>query len=182
MAKKSKSGKKDGKKGSSTVMPDDFDLNDLDQVMRLGYEKVKEELVNKEEELTALKEERDELAARAAGLEAYLGIDSDKQVGKPPTEPAKSKSKSKPKSSGKGKKKGKKGKRRGRRKRGELWNDIVGVMKGNGKMRASEVIDALLNEGYDDDDKTRTRIYNSLGRWAREGKIKKPSRGIYAVD
>lgn len=179
MAKKTKSGSKKGKgKKGKSVMPEDFDLNDLDHVMRLGYEKVKEELETKEQELNALKAERDELAARAAGLEAYLGIDNDKQVGTSAPAPKKSSSKKSSKS-----KKGKKQKgRRGRRKRGELWDDIVSVMTGKGKMKASQVIDALLAEGYKDDDRTRTRIYNSLGRWAREGKIKKPSRGVYTVD
>ncbi len=78
-------------------------------------------------------------------------------------------------------KKPKKAGKRGR-KPGPLWKSVRQVLKKNGTpMRAKEVIEALLEKNPKAEDNLGQKVYNSLGRWHREGKLEKHGHGTYGL-
>ena len=65
-----------------------------------------------------------------------------------------------------------------------LWTDIKKVLKdAKAPLRSEQVVQALIvRMDYPEGPRTRTRVYNSLARWAKNGtRVKKLSRGLYEL-
>ena len=150
----------------------DLRNEDWDEVLLQAYEHLRSRLHDIEESIRVLEVQREELMNRLAGAEAFLGIADARGFLAPASKPG-----NVPKPSAYANPHGS-----GDRKRGSLWSDIEGVMGGQGPMKASDIIDILIEQGYDDSEGSKTRIYNSLGRWAREGKLEKSGRGVYELE
>lgn len=150
----------------------DLRNEDWDEVLLQAYEHLRSRLQDIEENIRVLEVQREELMNRLAGAEAFLGIVDERRFTPPP--PPKPNNKPSPSVFA--------NPRGNERKRGSLWSDIEVVMGNQGPMKASDIIDILVDQGYDDSEGSKTRIYNSLGRWAREGKLEKLGRGVYELE
>lgn len=63
----------------------------------------------------------------------------------------------------------------------QLWSDLVEVMGDQGWMRARAVLAGLRRRGHPETDEANMWVYNSLGRWHRQGLLEKKCRGVYRM-
>ena len=190
---------------STTSQP--LDLDQIDALMEKAYAEVRKQLSIVENKLSLLENEREQLAMRARKLEHGLGLSAEPREPSPeaaippaptappareemPAEPTPAKAKrgsdekaktTKRAASGAKPKSNAKGKRRGR-KPGKIWKDVRAVLKKSGEpMRAKDIIEAVKAKTKDPEESLDQKIYNSLGRWARENKLKKAGHGTYGL-
>jgi len=66
---------------------------------------------------------------------------------------------------------------------GALWDAVVDCLNAaDGPQRARDIVAALCESGScEEDEGAKVRIYNSLARWGREGKLPRAGRGLYAA-